>query len=358
MDPALKAAYEQGFASAAARRGSSRVLSTTASTASAAVQHGSTLSAQRQLAATGSMSISTFARGLLTMLWRLLLAILALFWTWLLRPLLICGLVAAAVLLLINIFRITDWLGEKGEDFRDWYDDVALNNDVLLKIERGWASFKRAMTGLGLMLRYNWYMDQLRLLRQEIRLFYDRVMGNWRKILLLLAITAWFTSKARQAFSSTPEVVLGWPGFENLPPRLAGKEPAWVHTPRKWEGSNSHYRPEPEQHQPVPWQDWVEAVGGDQSVRFDSSSPETVTFTETERVTETETSSITHTDTSSITRTETSRITHTHRVVQTSSDPETPTDYWAPPKGKRVIQSEEAVWCRECQQFHCCELPH
>ncbi|KAK5127018.1 hypothetical protein LTR85_008377 [Meristemomyces frigidus] len=390
MDPALQAAYEQGFASATARHGPGppRMISATASALGAAVKPTSTPSDLRQIADSNSMGIGTFIRSLLFILWRIVASISHFFWIWLIRPLLLCGLAAGAILLLINVFRITDWLAEKGEDFRDWYDDFALNNEILLNIERSWASFKRAMVGLGLMLRYNWYTDQLRLLRQEIRLGFDRVMGHWRKILLGLAVMAWATSRVKKAF--TPMVAVGWPGFDNLPTQLQPKAPAWVYTPRKYEGSNSHYTPEREQPEVVPWEEWVKGFGSDQSVRLephvetmvithteyinahdeDSSvslepRSETVTFTQTERRYTYVNARATAADLKlDITETETeiSSITHTRRVAQTTSvaeeEEEEAEDYWAPPKGRTVILSEESVWCRECQQFHCCELPY
>lgn len=413
MDPALLAAYEQAYqeavASRDARRAARNIISATASAARAAVTPTSTPSELRRMAESNNFGIGTLARGLLLLLWYLFAFLLRQIWSWLIRPVLLVLLVAAGILLLINLPRLAHWGGLHlhGENLRDRYDDFALNNGFLRDMERRWASFKRdmeqkwasfkrAMTDLELMLRYNWYMDQLRLLRQEIRLFYDRVMGNLHWILLAMILTSMFVNRTKNAV--TPQEVEGWPGFENLPPKLQELARPWQQMPRK--GSNSHYRPEPEQQKVVPWDEWVRGVGNDESVSIEPVS-ETVTITQTERTTteaesnldiqETETSS-THihsgTQTSSTSEAaedhrrtasravhgeeliwckecqqfhlnvaEVSSTTHTHSATQSSAS-EPAENYWAPTETRRVFHGEESMWCRECQQFHCCELPY
>lgn len=276
MDANLQAAYRQGYASAATRRAGERVISATASAAGAAAKSTTTMTAAHKAAASGNMSFSALLRGIFLIFWAAFTTVWSFFWPFTQVVLFLLALVVAFGFM-INIPRISRWFAHKGDQARDWYDDFAVNNNILLNLEHGWSSFNRAMFNLWLTLRWNWYTDQIMLARQEIRLFYDKVMANMFWILAGMVLIIALCNKLLTETSRTE-----FTPWNRLPPYLAAKAPAWVLVPRKWEGSNSHYRPAPKQPEPVPWEDWAKTIGSDQSVSLESASPEVVMVTQTE----------------------------------------------------------------------------
>jgi len=332
------------------------------------------------MAEDGTMSIWSVFAGLILLLWGLVMQVLAFVWNLLLEPLLyfllLCGVMVAILVFVINLRRFGDWTKKMGDRVRDWHDDFALNNGGLLRLELWWARSKWQMEQVWLRLRYNWFVDQLVLLKQEVRYKYDWVMRN--SIWIVAVGLAMYAVARASGWTSDDEFRI----WDNMTGDLSGKVREWWLKPRKFEGSNSHYRTDLEARVPVvEWVDEVvSAVGGAESVILEPSPVEVVTVTRTEGMFTPSRHRVDlanacwHVD---LTETETERPTQPWVITETwvrftretedaSSDsrttnapPEaTESDYWAPPKGKMVISSNEPVWCRECQQFHCCELPY
>ncbi|TKA69220.1 hypothetical protein B0A55_07737 [Friedmanniomyces simplex] len=382
LDPELAAAYRDAYAEASTRNLASAALLTASKLSRAAVKPTSTSTAA--VAATETMaSVDMTASGFLAkLLWLLflfltwplrwfhsavILPLLTGIWSgllWLLSFLFWAGIALALVFLIIRGHGYRHWLRER-------YDDFALDNRVLLNLEHGWTSFKRAMFDRWLSLRYNETGDAI------VRFYYEAyflpdtieraVRRNLGKLFLLCALAGWIWY-ARSVNGMADESTSMYEG--PLPFDRTFSVPAWVLATSKSVGSNCHYTPEPRVlvAVPVPYEKWVAAVGGEgdeivglasgtTGVRGVSSLLKTVTETKTE----TETTTITVRERiSQPPKTETTTVTicetddgHTH------TRPEKATDYWAPPSGGRTtLDDEEMRWCRECQQYHGSELPY
>jgi hypothetical protein len=347
MDVGRRAAYFCGLVAATARTTASRVVSRAAPVAG---ETGVEASSFVEKTTTWWQTITYPFRHVIFGL------VLPFIW-WILRSTIVVLAFAAALLLLfilvVNSARIGRWLQTKGEGFRERYDDFALNNHFLLGMEHMWGSFKRAMYDLYLTLRYNETTDKIVRLGNEIYFLPDTVQRflarHWAKLVLaclFFASLRWICCTNR---------VVEVP-FHMLPAHLTKDQPQWVTNywlVKKPEGSNNHHIRQPELPPPVKYEAWVQAVGGDQSVSVESfTTTETLTV-EKEPLTRTvETEPLTTTMTETLTKTT------THISTRTESSAESPTDYWAPPKKRTILEEPGMVYCRECQQWHCCELPY
>ncbi|EMC93409.1 hypothetical protein BAUCODRAFT_239358 [Baudoinia panamericana UAMH 10762] len=222
-----------------------------------------------------------------------------------------------------------EWFEILGGMARDRYDEFALNNNILLSVEHGWANFKQASYDQYLRLRYNAITDRVKAAIRDLYFLPDNTMRlirrNWRKAVLLSLLLSW-ALLARQV---GPEV----DRYQFVPMyRLAAKfgtqVPEWVfdyHLDRKSDGSNSHFRPEPETSPAVRYQDWAKPVAEDGTVSA-SVKPAVVTVTVT--------------------------------TVKTRSLHELPAETDASWPKVRTNVSRDMVYCKVCRQYHCNELPY
>lgn len=336
MDPALQAAYQGGYAAAASRRMTSSVISTATSTASAALRPTDMITKVSQTTAERAANISFF-KFIALLPFVLVMWPLHLLWLWILRPLFFYAVLPPfALIALVAAVRLIFWLdfGGMGERMKERYDDFALDNDWLLSLEHGYASFRRALDRLWLDLRYNETMDRVIWIRNEIYFLPDTIeryiKRHWYLVPLVICTVGWiWWVKSLQAV---------YVPMNRLSPRLAKGIPPWVTSYwdiKKYEGSNSHYRRDEKLAEAITYEEWIKAIGNDDSAILESAV-ETQTIT-VERTPETETITVSETVSS---------------VLEAVA-----TDYWAPPKGKTDV-GDEMVWCRNCKQWHCCELPY
>jgi hypothetical protein len=263
-------------------------------------------------------------------------------------------------ILLLNYTRIARSVQIRGKALRERYDDFTLNNHVLLTLEHAWASFKRSISDLYLSLRYTQTMDKVVWAGYQIYFFPARVqrgMGrHWGKILLGLALLGWlrcaWVRKERRV-----EVP-----FHLLPTNLTSGQPGWVTNywvGKKKEESNSHHGRSPET---LALDDnWAQARGSDPWIN--NLHPLTATSTQTITVQMKPRTSLITLTIEAHPQTTTKTIVSTSTSVQIMTKTEgavagAETDYWKPKRKKTNVEGHGMVWCRECQQFHCCELPY
>jgi hypothetical protein len=384
MDPALRAAYEGGYGSRFAQHHIPKVIMATATaTAEPVEKRLSEILRDKVVEATSTTGgnevnfnfnpniqwTSTFT-SLISAIFRPFTTLFSLLWSHIILPYLIEPAFVLLLLLLILaltaiIIRTAQSLQRQGTAIRERLDE----NDYYAQTAHYWHSFNHATREFYLTMRWNAFTDRFALLQQEIRFFYDRVMGNMWWICGILVLV--FIVDPYVRHEST--VFVDW---EHLPERLAGKEPEWVHFPRKFEGSNSHYRRSKvveAEAEPVFWEgngihpqpivdeDRIRLISEDEV--FDlTPDPEVITVVSyqptTEVVTFTETEDFQHT-TETVTFTSTEYLTATETISihqQATSMPEQPIDTGIPTSVRNTV--EGMVWCKECQQYHCCEVPY
>ncbi|KAK3112864.1 hypothetical protein LTR53_010415 [Teratosphaeriaceae sp. CCFEE 6253] len=360
MDAELLAIYQEAYASV--RKFSPAAISSAARVDRAAAAATSTAVAAQRAA---EMTFAQFLGNLLLLpvMWftQPFRAAFAVLWPWLLFTTKL-GLAFFAlfslVFFLTNSPALARWLRDRGERTREIYDDAALDSPALLAAEyqlarlrrawgnlrqhfrvdaRGRATFWRAMGNQWTNLWYNETMDRVRWHRDSVLLFPGDVcrllLRNLGKVVLVAALASWiWYARHASAVAAAEEA-----RFVAMGGRYPSDIPAWVYEPRKTSGSNRVVRGRPEMPAPpapVPEAQLVAALGSDQSV---GRAPSGVGEREAVRVT----------------------VTETRSVSQTSDAPETATDdYWGPKKGKTKFGDEKLHWCRECEQWHCCELPY
>ncbi|KAK5127740.1 hypothetical protein LTR08_004222 [Meristemomyces frigidus] len=362
----MEAAYRQGHASASAGRG----VPTRTPLQMKIMEMG-----EDDYSLFGDLLWSFFyiPRLILAFCWSLLVAILAFFWNlvsavlqtiwaYALWPTLMLAMLMMGLMIIFSLPEIALWANEKKRRLRERFDDYALENDRLLTLERNWARISRAWWGGQL-----WYQDKFQLLRQEIRIAYDSIMAYWPLVLFGLVTCAICMDKLTKLQEDDVKLTM----WDDLPSALYEKVPMWAKFPRKTRGSSSHYVPREEEVGVVRYDEWVKGEATDVGVEaatepakgwFDAIStnasaednnPETTSASETSSITETSS------DTPKTSATHQSKHVHPiHTDNQSSSARVSDEDYWAPPKRKSAIGSEESIWCRQCQQFHCCELPY
>ncbi|KAI7281542.1 hypothetical protein KC345_g4072 [Hortaea werneckii] len=295
---------------------------------------------RRSLGKIGEISISDSLLGLGKLVW-------AWIWHYIVRQTLWVLFYAALVLLVIGtINHFTEyvrWTGDRVERLRELYDDVALESNLLLSCEQTWASFKKWKRRMLIAARTNWYTDQLTLLQQEARTWYDRTM--WFLLWVVLPMSGLIAAAcySLQNRAGHGDFML----WKDLKGPLAVGLPEWLISGKHWEGSNSHYgspttedvRMQIDQELPVPKArtEWISAT--------DVASEPSITLIEASSVT----------SGPPVSRTSQQGTPHD---TATTSQMEGEQDFWAPPEGKTTIEQGKRVWCRECRQFHCCELPY
>jgi len=228
MDPQLQAAYREAYLAALNLDGLSDSLSNP-SMAGQAAESATTLPAMR------FQETMSREAGIFSLFINSLLA--SFLWSFTIVPALVLLSMLASLCTFWIFLQFCGWLACPGELFRDRHDDYAQDTPFILIAERRWHSFKRAMRDLHCMLRYNRIVDHILLFRQEMRIFYDKAMG---KMLWVIPIGLVLVLCLQAHLKTVNGIVtVGW---HELRPRFQGQELAFIHLPRKYEGSNSHYR--------------------------------------------------------------------------------------------------------------------
>ncbi|KAK3662931.1 hypothetical protein LTR22_006335 [Elasticomyces elasticus] len=335
MDAEHAAVYAAEYSARATMRNvGSSALSTAAKISKAATKPTATaLTKFDRAERAASMTVSGFFGNLL---WAILMLV-----TWPLRALhhhILLPLFSGIVSLVLTIFYAVFWIAlaftlllvviytpsfarYMHEEFRlrERWDDFALNNQVILNLEHGYASFKRAMYDRYLSLMYNPTMDSLRRFWFEFRRLPDRVEAFfhqyilWMLLALLVGILLW----------PRPEVD-PYDGLLTMEQRREldikmNSLPDWIAEGRQ----GSVWRFEPAK--PIADDQWVAALGG----RDDE--PVAVT---------------------------TSKTSSTSTSTSSTSSKQTAAHWAMPTDGKTTLGEDEMRWCRGCQQYHCCELPY
>ncbi|KAK5117586.1 hypothetical protein LTR62_005008 [Meristemomyces frigidus] len=239
-----------------------------------------------------------------------------------------CLLVALVALWLafrlVRSLEVKHWVRHASQPVKAAYDDFALGSGVLLSLECGWTGVKDRCYDRWMRVRYSrvgdtvvWFFNRLYFLPDRI---VDTARRYWYIAPVVGGVVLWLVY-ARAVGQRERYVVRD--------------TPAWVVTynlNRRFEGSNFGMLALPEL---VPYEQWVSAsIGGDETVTLDPLAA-TVTTTTTTKTMES-----------------------TVRASKVRSEAEQETDYWAPRQRKTVLKADDNVWCRMCQQFHCCELPY
>ncbi|KAK1072064.1 hypothetical protein LTR74_002894 [Friedmanniomyces endolithicus] len=328
---------------------------------------------------------------------------------WLLVILLWLSILFVLLILLLNGRDIWQCTRERYDDLRARYDDFALNNQILLNLEHGHASFKRAMYDRYLSLRFNERGDAIARFCYEIHYlprtikwlvwrFLERHIG---KLILAGALMLWILHATRVS-KPVPEPVHYY-------------SEAWLQA-QDWRASELAYSQAP---RATPYDEWVKGIGSDSDVVTSvapvpstvssmstgsaepaestpwwrgSARPQTVTSTRTLLFTETSTETETETVTTAVTKREWGpgpprTVTSVHTIRETVLEPqqtvtemhttretvweplriatvtvwgtenasapsraEKMADFWAPPSGgQTVLDKDEMKWCRGCQ---------
>lgn len=202
------------------------------------------------------------------------------------------------------------------------YDDFVLNNEAALRLEQGWADVRQLLYGVSVRLRYNRVGDAI----VRFFLWLDMLPFRIADFVLSWKFPVVFAGFAFLWFNWTeslkPEPIQLW--------ETAGA-PEWIY----------RYQVLGERHQvtTAKFQDWPDAIGNRPTTSSEpivtvSIEPQTITVFVAE-------------------------ASMSNKAVMSASEPaQHEQDYWAPKAGKTILESEEMVWCRTCQQFHCCELPY
>ncbi|KAK1078964.1 hypothetical protein LTR33_006787 [Friedmanniomyces endolithicus] len=435
MDPYLAAAYREAAAEAssrnlawkAARKTGAKIARAAAKSTGAAVTAEKVVTATDMTAA--DMTLSDFFAKIPELLiaaikWpfryiytELILPILIAIY-WLLAILLWLSILFVLLILLLNGRGIWQCTWERYDDLRARYDDFALNNEILLNLEHGHASFKRAMYDRYLSLRFNEtgdafvrFLHEMYFLPDTITRIVCRFLENHiGKLILAGALMLWILHATRVS-KPVPEPVHYY-------------SEAWLQA-QDWQASESASS---EAAKATPYDQWVRGIGSDSDVVVSvapvsstvssvstgsvepaestpwwrgSARPQTVTSTRTLLFTETSTETQTETVTTAVTKREwgpgpprtvttvhTTRetvlepqetVTTVHTTRETVWEPlriatvtlwgtenasvpsraEKIADFWAPPSGgQTVLDKDEMKWCRDCQQYHGIELPY
>ncbi|KAK0342575.1 hypothetical protein LTR59_007370 [Friedmanniomyces endolithicus] len=426
MDPYLAAAYRDAAADAssrnlawiAARKTGTKIARAAAKSTAAATTAEKVVPAADMTAA--NMTLSDFFAKIPELLiaaikWpfryiyrELILPILIAIY-WVLVVLLWLSILFALLILLLNGQGIWQCTRERCDDLRARYDDFALNNEVLLNLEHGYASFRRAMYDRYLSLRFNPTGDAIVRFHYEITSLPDTLARMFRRFLenhlgkLILAVVAvvWILHATR-ASAPVPEPVHYY-------------SEAWLQA-QDWRASESDSS---QAARVTPYDQWIKGIGSDSDVVISvspvsstvssvstgsaeqaestpwwrgSARPQTVTSTRTLLFTQTSTETETETVTTEVTKREwgpgpprtvttvlTTRetvlepqqtVTEMHTKRETVWEPlriatvtmwgtenasapsraEEIADFWAPPSGgQTVLDKDEMKWCRDCQ---------
>ncbi|KAK0992755.1 hypothetical protein LTR91_002549 [Friedmanniomyces endolithicus] len=417
MDPYLAAAYRDAAADASSRNLAwIAARKTGTKIARAAAKSTAAATTAEKFATATDMTLSGFFAKLPELL------IAAMKWPFryvyaeFILPILIAIYWALVILLLVSILFALLILLVNGRGVwqctRERYDDFALNNQILLNLEHGHASFKRAMYDRYLSLRFNERGDAIARVCYEIYYLPGTIKsGIWRflerhigKLLLLGALTAWILY-ARRVSEPVPEPVHyyseGWLQAQvSRASDLASSEAARA-TPYdqrvKGIGSDSD---EVISVAPMSTISSVSSVSTGSAEPAESTPwwrgsarPQTVTSTRILYFTETSTETETETVTTAVTKREwgpgpprtvttvhTTRetvlepqetVTEMHTTCETVWEPlriatvtlwgaenasapsraQKVADFWAPRSGgQTVLDADEMKWCRECQQ--------
>lgn len=289
MDPQLQAAYREAYLAALKFEGFFDIMSSPSMGVKAAASHTtlrvtSFQGKMNQHAGTFRLYIHSFLTSFMS--------------PFTILPVLILLSILASLLLVWIFLQCGDWLVWQREYLRGHNDNFALNTQFMLITERKWHIVKREVLKLSNMLRYNDFVDRLLLIRQEMRIFYDRIMGN----MLWIIPTSMVLLVCLQAYHKTLNgvVTVSW---HELPLRFRGQEHTFVYLPRKYEGSNSHYL----QHQV-------------HSMSCKDTMP--LGFDDVGK-------------------------TRSERTLELASEPSKPL---------RKLADNVNLWCSACRQYHCCEL--
>ncbi|KAK3675516.1 hypothetical protein LTR78_004599 [Recurvomyces mirabilis] len=340
MDEELRRAYLEGYSSKklspAVISGSRLVFDTSKPTMNAPV---GTSTAKRSWS---FISIAVSGRGL---------------------PLLaIAGLISVVLLTLIfHRDRILVRFSDLGRYLRQRYDEYALVSGTLLSLEHNYTSLRVWTNEMWLCLRYNEMGDKIARLTDNIYFLPDNmqriISRNLSKTALAVALLFWFIGVHPLDRSATVEVPM-----HQLPPRLAMGVPSWI-SPlsqgRKKSGSNSHH-----QRDTVPERDILmatdssddlgKAAGTDVMGNFELwRTMQTVASKQADKSLHDSSTAAIQDDKQYV-----STTTMILESTKTMSTLESATDYWAPPKSTTTLHRNQTIWCRVCEQFHCCELPY
>ncbi|KAK4560761.1 hypothetical protein LTR86_005340 [Recurvomyces mirabilis] len=274
----------------------------------------------------------------------------------------IAGLIFVVLLtLIVHRDRTLARFSDLGRYLRQRYDDFALVSGTLLSLEHNYTSFRVWTNEMWLCLRYNEMGDKIARLTDIIYFLPDNmqriISRNLSKTALAVALLFWFFGVHPLDRSGAVEVPM-----HQLPPRLAVGVPSWIiplSQGRKKLGSNSHY-----QRDTVPEREILMAQDSSDDM---GEAAGTDAMADSERWTTMQTVASKQADeglhglSTAAIQDDKQYVSTTTMILEstkTMSTLDSATDYWAPPKSKTTLHGNQTIWCRVCEQFHCCELPY
>ena len=315
MDPSAQEAYLAAYELAMSRHG---LRSTMSATQTPVLATGSVEAAASKTAEMGLLDVLF---GLLLLLWSLLAKIIITLWWYIVFPALVFGILFGAV----------QW--KHWSDVLLWQPTSVIQSHIALR--QRCTALLRWLHDIVMDLRFNWFTDMVYIRYQRLVFW----IGDRKLLILAILLALWYASAYVEKHKSMEtEKFVGWQEIQRY---LDTPIPEVLTRPRKEYGSNSHYLRKPEI--ATGHDEWYGAImSGDARESDEIFLVDPVVSAESRTLTSVKEEQIS-----------------AARMATRARQPDSASYRQSQETEKvRWVVGPDNVWCRDCRQWHCCELQY